>query len=397
MWEALEAVHRQKRAGMRFNAYDDLFSIRKLEEESLQSLINRVESSKRKIKELRPSSFTLEQLDDELASMALIRALPDEFSGFTLSLLLMDKLDKTTVHQAFVTEDLQRRKRAQDASGSSQALLRFLRERGPQEDAQKPRTPYKRANKAQEESGSSSSTQTPEKAQRVTEFAGNASTPYPSPSPSPSTPLQLDADFHWLADTGATSHMTPHRHWFKSYTSHKIPIRLADNSIVYSSGVGSVVFEPVVNGKVVRAVELTRVLHVPALRSNLLSCLYLARNKGFNITISSHSIDFKHKGTTLFTATIHSNNSAELDGSTLTSETAFSVSTLPVDLSLWHRRFIHHNYADVKSMIMAVRAFYSSDISTCEHYVQHAENTVAMTRDHKKRKTYPARQGLALA
>ncbi|EKM73418.1 hypothetical protein AGABI1DRAFT_134809 [Agaricus bisporus var. burnettii JB137-S8] len=145
--------------------------------------------------------------------------------------------------------------------------------------------------------------------------------------------------------------MTPHRHWFKSYTSHKIPIRLADNSIVYSSGVGSVVFEPVVNGKVVRAVELTRVLHVPALRSNLLSCLYLARNKGFNITISSHSIDFKHKGTTLFTATIHSNNSAELDGSTLTSETAFSVSTLPVDLSLWHRRFIHHNYADVKSMI----------------------------------------------
>jgi hypothetical protein len=31
MWEALEAVHRQKKAGMRFNAYDELFSIRKLE------------------------------------------------------------------------------------------------------------------------------------------------------------------------------------------------------------------------------------------------------------------------------------------------------------------------------------------------------------------------------
>jgi hypothetical protein len=54
--------------------------------------------------------------------MALIRALLEEYSGFTLSLLLMDKLDKTTVHQAFVTEDLQRRKRVQDASGGSQAL-----------------------------------------------------------------------------------------------------------------------------------------------------------------------------------------------------------------------------------------------------------------------------------
>ena len=120
MWTALEAVHRQKKAGMRFNAYDDLFSIRKLEEESLQSLINRVEDCKRRIKELRPSSFTLEMLDDELASMALIRALPDDFSAFSSSLLLMDKLDKTTIHQAFVTEDIQRKKRAQDASGGSQ-------------------------------------------------------------------------------------------------------------------------------------------------------------------------------------------------------------------------------------------------------------------------------------
>jgi hypothetical protein len=122
MWEALEAVHRQKKARMCFNAYDELFSIQKLEEESLQSLINRVESAKCSIKELRPSTFTLDMLDNELASMALIRSLPEEYSSFTSSLLLMDKLDKTTVHQAFVTEDLQCRKRVQDASGGSQAL-----------------------------------------------------------------------------------------------------------------------------------------------------------------------------------------------------------------------------------------------------------------------------------
>jgi hypothetical protein len=95
MWEALEAVHRQKKAGMRFEAYDELFSIRKLEEESLQSLIDCVESAKRSIKELRPPTFTLDMLDNELASMALIRSLPEEYSGFTSSLLLMDKLDKT--------------------------------------------------------------------------------------------------------------------------------------------------------------------------------------------------------------------------------------------------------------------------------------------------------------
>jgi hypothetical protein len=119
MWQALEAVHRQKKPGMRFNAYDDLFSIQKLKEEPLQSLINRVEDCKRRIKELRPSNFTLEMLDDELASMALIRALPDDFSAFSSSLLLMDKLDKSTIHQAFVTEDIQRKKRAGNALGFS--------------------------------------------------------------------------------------------------------------------------------------------------------------------------------------------------------------------------------------------------------------------------------------
>jgi len=92
-----------------------------------------------------------------------------------------DKLDKTTVHQAFVTEDLQHRKRVQDASGGSQALAaRFgfknkskmcdfcgrenhtvdtcktfesARKRA-QENAQKPRTYPPKANKAQDTSGS---------------------------------------------------------------------------------------------------------------------------------------------------------------------------------------------------------------------------------------------------
>ena len=29
---------------------------------------------------------------------------------------------------------------------------------------------------------------------------------------------------NWLADTGATSHMTPHRHWVHNYTPLRIPI-----------------------------------------------------------------------------------------------------------------------------------------------------------------------------
>jgi len=74
MWGVLEGVHMQKQPGTHFNAYDDLFSIRKHEEEDLQSLINHVDDAVHRIRDLRSIGFTLDKLDDELASMTLIRA-----------------------------------------------------------------------------------------------------------------------------------------------------------------------------------------------------------------------------------------------------------------------------------------------------------------------------------
>ena len=45
MWLKLESVHLQKHAGTRFNAYNDLFAIRMSPDESLQSLMNRVDQA----------------------------------------------------------------------------------------------------------------------------------------------------------------------------------------------------------------------------------------------------------------------------------------------------------------------------------------------------------------
>ena len=50
----------------------------------------------------------------------------------------------------------------------------------------------------------------------VPDTAGHAS--FRSFDPShPLCLLQLDACVDWNADTGATSHMTPHRHWMRNY------------------------------------------------------------------------------------------------------------------------------------------------------------------------------------
>ena len=49
IWSTLESIHLQQRPGARFNAWDDFFLIRKKQDESLTSLITRIEDSMSKI------------------------------------------------------------------------------------------------------------------------------------------------------------------------------------------------------------------------------------------------------------------------------------------------------------------------------------------------------------
>ena len=86
--------------------------------------------------------------------------------------------------------------------------------------------------------------------------------------------------------------MTPNRHWFKTYQPLVIPVRVADGNIVMSCGVGNVVFQPVVHGVEKRKLEFERVLHVPDLRSNLFSVLYLTECKGYTVKIAKGRMNF---------------------------------------------------------------------------------------------------------
>jgi len=96
----------QKKPGARFTAYDDLFSIQKNNDETLMDLAVRIEHALENIKNLQSKDFTLEKLDDKLQCMALIRALPEEYSHFSILLLLFDSLDKERIIQAFYSKEL---------------------------------------------------------------------------------------------------------------------------------------------------------------------------------------------------------------------------------------------------------------------------------------------------
>ncbi|GJF00546.1 hypothetical protein PsYK624_168390 [Phanerochaete sordida] len=105
MWATLESVHLQKKPGMRFNAWEEFFSVHMEESDSLSSLMTRVDAAMQRVKNLRPDTFTPADLDKELVSMTLIRALPSSYAHFASSLQLLNKLNKDALQAAFINEE----------------------------------------------------------------------------------------------------------------------------------------------------------------------------------------------------------------------------------------------------------------------------------------------------
>src|ERR1700678_4038577 len=83
-----------------------LIPIHKEDKETLMDLGVWIEKAMATIQNLHSSKFTIEMLDKELQCMALIRAFPEDYHHLSSSLLLMDKLDKTVILQAFHSEEL---------------------------------------------------------------------------------------------------------------------------------------------------------------------------------------------------------------------------------------------------------------------------------------------------
>lgn len=76
----------------------------------------------------------------------------------------------------------------------------------------------------------------------------------------------------WIADSGATAHMTSRKDFFHTLEplATKHGVEVANNVIILAAGVGSIRIEEIVDGKMIQR-DLKNVLYVPDLRRNLFS------------------------------------------------------------------------------------------------------------------------------
>jgi hypothetical protein len=235
MWDKLSSIHSQQVPGMWFGAYNKLLSVTKQLDKLLQSIAGCIFKALVRIQELRLESFTIVQLNKELVIMAMLHALPcDIYGNFVLSLMCQKTLTRMDIKAAFQVEQIERNTQDGPLLGSA-ALHTFSNPSSPrgnsdkcpfctikghaQEDNNTIKLVKERkvntCGRGNKRKGKANRTKVEE--EEVIEKAQRAQV-HLATSPSSST------DAHWIANTGATSHMMLHQLWFTFYCSHVVPI-----------------------------------------------------------------------------------------------------------------------------------------------------------------------------
>jgi hypothetical protein len=224
--------------------------------------------------------------------MTLMRALPHEaYSALIDSLMIMDDLSPFTISEAFRNRHKSKEKRAQDDQQATTAMAMSAQvppkpstcvlctgshsvetcpalSRAQQTARQPPKPRFNKQSNNRQQSNKAESAQVASSSSGPAEHAGKAATVRPTSPAASGSAHTTNADEEWLTDTGATRHMTAILAWFLTYTPYKVPVVLANNAVIWSAGIGSVRFRPVVDGKPARDVVFTGVLHVPDLQNN---------------------------------------------------------------------------------------------------------------------------------
>jgi len=194
--------------------------------------------------------------------------------------------------------------------------------------------------------------------------------------------MHTDTTFHpmeWILDSGATSHMTSNRSWFQDYEEIQCQIVIGNGKSINAIGQGSIMI--VING-LNGQVEMTLfdVLHVPAIKNNLLSTAKLAKchyrtvidATGCLVTDQISGADIfrpEQRGNMLCVKAEIQHNEDVTDFNDKCFEQANTVRELPLSLNLLHRRLGHPSEKRLRKLLkflnIRVKNEHVSQCSTC--------------------------------
>lgn len=195
----------------------------------------------------------------------------------------------------------------------------------------------------------------------------------------------------WLADSGASKHITYRRDWFVDFqaTSGDV-IRLGDNGLCNIDGIGTIKVEAFGNGKW-NSVTLHNVLYVPKIKKNLFS-VGAVTALGYTLTFKDEHVLVSKDRKTVVCGLRQSNGICRMF-IRMPNKTIPEVNYSGSDLQRWHERLGHIN---VKELCHMVKSGMINDIKLneandffCE--ACHLGKSVRMPKRHSSNeKTYKA-------
>ncbi|UYV74272.1 hypothetical protein LAZ67_11002772 [Cordylochernes scorpioides] len=156
-------------------------------------------------------------------------------------------------------------------------------------------------------------------------------------------------------DSGCTTHLSPHLDWMEDVVPYEREIDLAEKDKITNSTAKGNIGMTTSTGQEFSIVQIRDVLHVPNLRSNLLSVCELTK-RGNTIIFNNEGAKIFNKENNLIAeaqikdrmfiteAGLRIDNSRKPDNAMATSDTSND------KISIWHRRLNHLNQAYMKEM-----------------------------------------------
>lgn len=157
----------------------------------------------------------------------------------------------------------------------------------------------------------------------------------------------------WLADYGASEHMSHLRGWFSSFKDlgpNDMPIYVGNNAVIYARGRGDIEVDTLVSGQW-EPHTIRDVLYVPDIGKNLFS-LGAAADKGVTARIEIDKCFLEVKGSVVAEGVSCNSKLYKLLMRTKVSEQANAASSV-IPLQVWHERLGHVNYQTLQGMASA--------------------------------------------
>lgn len=355
VWEKLKSLHQSKGPARKASLLKKIILTKLPEGGDLRKHVTDFSDA---VKELNEIGL---KINDEVLAIILMYSLPASFSMFRTAMESRDEMPTTEILKVKILEEFEGR----DSEPAGQGAL-YTRRRNQREQPRREDNVDKRQEKGNRPAGKGPecycchkfghiAKNCPQKNKRRRQWAKHAQDTKEETKDTFMLSTSEEASYSqgigdsWCIDSGCTSHMCNEEQMFKELSSIDSEVKLANNESTRIIGVGKVSI-PVDTGHDKREVDITRVMYVPDLRTNLLSVSAIT-DRGYKVIFREKDaivVDKKNKvctradriGNLYYVRQCRDAiNNVEISNSSKKA------------IDIWHERLGHVNERDLKVML----------------------------------------------